>query len=531
MNFKKFSIFVALIGVLTCVTSCGNKTPETPVYDNCFKPHRGEWSSTYRGLRLNGMGYDYEQYSQIIDMEAEKTYYAVTDVKALVVPVDFIDYPASSLPKGEEGTIEELQKAVFGNAEDTSWQSLRSYYESVSFGQCKISGTVVDWFHTNLTTSQFAAGQNFGPDHKYTGASKEYATQELAYAITQEYFGPGKLDMDDYDANGDGVIDSIIMIYSAPHHNMANVDEDTFWAYCWSISGGKGGAYRYFWCSYYFFLEGQEEVEDPKLNCRTLIHEFGHVIGAPDYYDTDYKKNPDNKQYAPLGGVDMMDHNVGDHNSFTKGIYGWVSPYIVDGDADITINSTTDTGDFIIIPMPGKWYDRDDTSNRWDGTLLDQYLMLEFVTPTGVGELDSKVSQNGFGDYWFREPGIRVTHVDARLGMWSMDNVFKNYTISTSRGSDYYVDFASDNTGSRCAFKYGSDRLIQVVSPTGKTFKERGISIDEKDIWYEGGVIENYRFFNRSGKAEDVLPYTITIKEIEGTSKATISIREVKTAE
>lgn len=525
MKMRKIPLFFALLGVVASVSSCG-----TPKYDDYFKPHIGEWASTYRGLRLNGMGYDYEQYSRVIDMEAEKTYYAVTDVKALVVPVDFTDYPASSLPKGADGTIDELEKAVFGEAEDTSWQSLRSYYEAVSFGKCKISGTVTDWFHTNVSAAQFANGANFGPDHKYKGAKKEYATQELAYAISQEYFGEGKLDMDDYDANKDGVIDSIIMIYSAPHHSVpgANVDQDTFWAYCWSVSGAKGGAYRYFWCSYAFFEEGQDGVEETKLNCRTLIHEFGHVIGAPDYYDTDYNQNPEGKQYSPLGGIDMMDHNVGDHNSFTKANYGWVTPYIVEGNADITINSTTDTGDFIIVPMPGKWYEYGDKENRWDGTMLDQYLMIEFLTPTGVCEADSKVSQNGFGEYWFQNAGIRITHVDGRLGRFAYDenNTFNGYTITTTRTNDYYVDFASDNSGSRCAFKYGDDRLISVVSSTGKKWKERGnASVTVEDLWYAGDVLENHMFFNRSGKQLDVLPYKITIEEVNGNESAKISFR------
>ena len=116
MKMKSIPLFAALLATICVTTSCGPK----PSYDNYFKPHQGEWSSTYRGLRLNGMGYDYEQYSKIIDMEAEKVYYAVTDVKALVVPVDFIDYPASAMPKGEAGTIEELEKLPEPVVEETT---------------------------------------------------------------------------------------------------------------------------------------------------------------------------------------------------------------------------------------------------------------------------------------------------------------------------------------------------------------------------------------------------------------------------
>jgi hypothetical protein len=108
-------------------------------------------------------------------------------------------------------------------------------------------------------------------------------------------------------------------------------------------------------------------------------------------------------------------------------------------------------------------------------------------------------------------------------------STFSGYTIVTSRTNDYYIDFASDNTGSRCAFQYGNDRLISVVSSTGKHWKERGNrSVKNEDLFYEGGVIENFKFFDRSGKQSDVLPYKITIGKINGNNSVTIKFEAVK---
>ena len=46
-----------------------------------------------------------------------------------------------------------------------------------------------------------------------------------------------------------------------------------------------------------------------------------------DYYDYEEGLRPD----GGLGGADMMDYTVGDHNSFTKIILDWTTPLVVSG--------------------------------------------------------------------------------------------------------------------------------------------------------------------------------------------------------
>ena len=554
---KRKGILLSLaIVALSTLGACSNSISGKPLEltdfmqpvekGSYFRPHRGEWSSTYRALRLNGgMGYSNEQYSQVVDMKYEYEYYAVTNVKSLVVPVDFIGYEAENLPKGAEGTKEDLRKAVFGEASDTSWNSLKSYYETVSYGQCKISGEVTDWFHTNLTPKQFKEGEKFGPENQYIGAKGQSAVSALIRAIQEEYFGKnGQYKLNDFDANKDGVVDSLLLIYSCP----ARVDGSTelYWAFCGD--SGAGIVNRYFWASYDTFWEGCYNPETgkyrnwttaeiangtAKIDCHTLIHEFGHVIGAPDYYDYDYAgKNP-------LGGTDMMDNNVGDHNSLTKAWYGWTAPYIVEKSCTITINSTTDTGDFIIVPLPGKWYARNDKENRWDGTMLDQYLMLEFITPTGVNEQEGKYAYTQGYPVFYSEPGIRITHVDARIGQFDYNSNFKGYTIQTRPGaSGIYLRTAATNTGglvpdtkgSSRATAFKDDRLITLVSsdPLRQTWQLRGSDHGHNiDLFQTGDSLSNYKFFGRSGVADTNFPFKITVGEIVGNEYASIKFTRV----
>jgi len=51
-----------------------------------------------------------------------------------------------------------------------------------------------------------------------------------------------------------------------------------------------------------------------------VIHETGHALGLPDYYDYDDKVGP----RGGVGGLDMMDNNWGDHNPFSKWLLGWL---------------------------------------------------------------------------------------------------------------------------------------------------------------------------------------------------------------
>lgn len=566
MKRKGLLLSLALIA-LSSLSSCANKglsgepLPLTefmqPVEKGSyFRPNRGEWYSTYRNLRLKGgMGYQNEQYSEVTHIPTDKdgnpdydnaySYYAVTDVRALVVPVDFVGYEAEELPKGAEGTREDLRKAVFGEASDTNWHSLKSYYNKVSYGQCNITGEVTDWFHTNVSPAEFKAGKSFGPNKEYTGVAGQSAVRGLIRAVQEVYFGKnGQYDLDDFDANDDGVVDALLLIYSCP----AKVDGSTelYWAFCGDSDAGQVN--RFFWASYDTFWESnynettgayrnwtREEIANgtAKIDCHTLIHEFGHVIGAPDYYDYDYQgKNP-------LGGADMMDYNVGDHNSLTKGWYGWTMPYIVEKNCSITINSTTDTGDFIIVPLPGKWYARNDKENKWDGTLLDQFLMLEFLTPTGVNEQEADHAYSKGYPVFYSEPAIRITHVDARIGMFDYDSNFKGYTIqTTATQSGMYLRTAATNTGGLAAdtkgtsraSAYKDDRLITLVSSQEerRTWQARGADNGRNiDLFKTGDVLENYKFFGRSGVADVEFPWKITIGEIVGTEHATIKFSRV----
>lgn len=520
------------ISVTACKQNNGGKKEDPDAIKLVeYDPFTG--ITNHRNMRINGEGAaceQYTEYSRVVENEdgtkSKQTKYVVDNVKALVIPVDFTDYTYELYGDTENDSREELRKIIFGTREETSWYSLKEYYKASSFGQCNITGDVGPWWHTNI---------------KSTSLPKEDGKTSTAYARTcatdiRDYYREhaDEINLADYDANKDGYVDALLMLYTAPIDTTGSL----WWAFCWSLSnpygkytpdGGLEGVNRFFWASFNFFYEKEDgsyyssaEIKNgtAKPDSHTIIHEFGHVLSLPDYYVTDYNTS----DYSGLGGLDMMDYNVGDHNAYSKMMYGWINPRRVtglNGSLTTTLKSTTTTGDTIIIPAKG--YD------NWNDTLLDQYIMIEFLTPEGVAELDGKTRLLGHYPLYYSKAGIRITHVDSRLGQFTSAG-FSGYAWTTKPSDNQsYITIAADNTASRSCFK--KFKLIEVLPATGKSMKTRTGNAGDDCLYQEGqtfganGLFENYKLHDSAGEFTKDFGFTISIDKINGNESATITIK------
>ena len=145
--------------------------------------------------------------------------------KMLVLLIDFDEYPARP---GD--TPEAMSARIFGSDGAFPYESLSSYYRRSSYGKLNIEGNVLGWYR---------AGRR--ADVPQTGAGRE----ALIKAALQSF---KKHDFSQYDANGDGTIDSMAVIWTGPIGEWA-----TFW---WAVAprfydsgfqvGGKNiGAYSW----------------------------------------------------------------------------------------------------------------------------------------------------------------------------------------------------------------------------------------------------------------------------------------------
>ena len=156
-------------------------------------------------------------------------------------------------------------------------------------------GSVRDYFYDNSNGIFEPIFDVYGPvlvDKKYSyygeniggldSRAKELAFDAVAAAIDQ-----CNLDLTQYDNDGDGVLEPFYMYYAGLAENAGN-PSDCIWPHQ-SVAYGEfqGIHLRKYACSSELLGNNGTEID----GILTTIHEFGHALGLPDFYDTDYDMN------------------------------------------------------------------------------------------------------------------------------------------------------------------------------------------------------------------------------------------------
>ena len=104
----------------------------------------------------------------------------------------------------------------------------------------------------------------------------------------------GQIDFTRYDNDGDGNVDLVFMYYAGHGEADYNGDdaEDTIWPHQWELSsGGKELALDGVTIDSYACTNELDGFTNKMVGIGTACHEFGHAMGLPDFYDTDYDEN------------------------------------------------------------------------------------------------------------------------------------------------------------------------------------------------------------------------------------------------
>ena len=340
----------------------------------------------------------------------------------LVIPINFKDGTALTA-----ANIDLIELAFGENGEYE--HSVYNYYYLSSYGKLTLDVNVLDFWYEPAQNSTYYANLTDGEGNPN---GDQVLMDEILKKLSET------MDLSLFDSDGNTVIDAIVLI------NNLEVGEDDFhWAYrYWNTYTDDDGYYYeydgvsandYIWASYYFLHEytddyGTDYSDTSVMNTYTYIHEFGHVLGADDYYDTSNAGN------HPMNGLDVMDGMFGDHNAYTKFNLGWVTTSrLVVTDSSVTLNleDFSKNGDTILI------------ANNWDPSLgaYQEYYIVVYYTNNGLNSGDHS---------YFSRDGIVVYHINASL--------FKE-----EYGGETYYDVYNNNTDPSDT-EYGTeDNLIEFV--------------------------------------------------------------------
>lgn len=426
------------------------------------------------------------------------------EVNILVVPIEFDTTSITFIKRGTgSGEVAEIKpytssdlsaiEATFNGSRsdgtNSYWESVASFYEKSSYGKLNLNFEIADPYSPSMSAESFLRMEDLNSNSASGSTALIDEILNNGYevdGVQYDLFDENHNVVSKFDANDDNYVDGMRLIYNSKNADLPSSNNQPFWAYTTNYIGefsdGVVSGTRYANCALSFLSDGNANGED----AHTIIHETGHMLGLDDYYSYDNESN-----FGYLGGIDMMDLNIGDHSSFSKYALGWTSPTVVyEKSSTITLKPFAESGESLIIP-----------SSYYNDSAFSEYLILEYKTPTGLNELDYDEHYQGRYPKVF-ESGLAIYHVDARLikheirqnGVYFctdyLDETLKEIPEITSgnSGEEVYL-VANSNTPSYNAVS-DTYALVRLISKQRILYdQDEGISnvaSTKQDLYQEG---------------------------------------------
>lgn len=202
-----------------------------------------------------------------------------------VILVDFADNPAERLVHTQQA----FQDMLFQKGYPYGAGSMRDYYLNQSGGLFDVTGEVTPWLPMPRTYST------------YVGSKSGYQTTEPNdFTLVKDAVVAADplVDFCKGDTNSDGLVDTLFVVHAGPGGEEV---AGGIWSIKWSLPTAfttndvcaNGSAVKV----KTFTIEPEEYATDRftptgapsrMVSIGVFCHEFGHILGLPDLYDTDY---------------------------------------------------------------------------------------------------------------------------------------------------------------------------------------------------------------------------------------------------
>lgn len=244
-----------------------------------------------------------EQTPQIATQAEEKV---SGEKKILTILVGFKDRPFTKTTADFDKLMNQKYGPIEGN-HGSLWQ----YYNEDSYGELNVSATVVGPFEAKHESRYYKMGKDDG-----TSKVRELVREAIHWA------SDSGVDFSKLDGDNDGYVDCVHIVFAG--HGMSSLAEDgLIWEHRSELAlaiikdGKKAKQY---------IITPELGTDNKIAPIGTICHEFGHILGAPDFYD-----RIDNA-YCATGEYDVMcnggwnndGHRPAHHNAYTKCyLFGW----------------------------------------------------------------------------------------------------------------------------------------------------------------------------------------------------------------
>lgn len=340
--------------------------------------------------------------------------------RSLVIMVNFKDL-SFVVPNTQDAFYRLLNQEDYSDNGGTG--SARDYFKAASNGQFDPQFDVVGPY-------------NLPEDMAYYGANDEDTEDDVkpAYMIVDACKAADNagVDFTQYDTDGDGYIDNVF-VYYAGYNEAEWGPENSIWPHRWYVIPGynytdnenliKFDGKKVF--DYACTSELKEEAGSNMCGIGTFTHEFGHVIGLPDYYHTEEDKSTlDNWNIMDAGAYLNEGRTPPTYSAYDRFYLGWLTPEEIASPADKSLYPLSQS----TVPVAStakQAYLLSATTHNLNGSnpYPKEFYIMEYRKKTGW-------------DAFLPGEGLLFWHIDYNETAWD-ENTLNNYTGSAQTASSH----------------------------------------------------------------------------------------------
>lgn len=280
-------------------------------------------------------------------------------------------------------------KADLSALYNTNTPSFKGYYYENSYGLLTVTVDVVGPYNLSGNMAYYGANNAYGNDIR---------PREMVAEAIDKAEADG-VNFANYDNNGDGYVDGIQVVHAGCGEE-AGAPAATIWSHRWFLPTAR----------YYDGKNISDYSTVPELTGTSrrvltgigvLVHEFGHNLGAPDTYDTDYSNSGGQAFHAQAwdvmasGSWNNDGFNPSHFISYHKWIFGWLTPTTISNVGNYILNN----------------YVKRAEAYKIDTSTPNEYFLLENRQKTGIY------------DYYLPGQGMLIWHID---GPWVDSHYYSN---------------------------------------------------------------------------------------------------------
>ena len=233
-------------------------------------------------------------------------------------------------------TIQLLQRELF----DGPWSTITmaEHYGQMSYGQFHLSGTVYGWYEM-ANNSDYYEGSQIPGNYDNGLNVGDFLFESLTQADVEVDFAQYDNDGPDGVANSgddDGFVDAVAFVHSGPGGEGGG---SYVWSHRWRYNAWWGlafatndmGANGSFIRVNDYTIQPAVAVNGSNLiEIGVFSHEFGHALGLPDLYDTDYSSDGVGSWCLMASGSWSSPSSPTHMSAWCKEMIGWIVPRRLD---------------------------------------------------------------------------------------------------------------------------------------------------------------------------------------------------------